>query len=870
MKHRSAPRVCWVRLQVLVWSLAAGPLLAAEPPAYLPDPAAVQRFGPATRAPQAGWILLHLEGQPQARGVQHGRLLAAEIADFVKCQATLAGPKAPSVAWNLRCNLVNALFLRGFTAEQLEEMQGIAEGASAAGATFAGRPISLLDIATLNCADELDALEGALKASPTGLDRPKSGTEQPGLPPPRRPRRPERCSAFAATGPATRDGKIVFGHITMWDLYPAQFFNIWLDLVPDQGHRFVMQTFPGGIQSGMDYSINDAGILMSETTLDPTGFDPKGRPLAARVRLVEQYAESIDQVTGFLGKQSNGLATAEWVLADLKTNEIALFTLGTHQNRLRRSSRQEWLDGAEGCYWSCNNNKEAEVRLETLATLDGRPSAAAAFQPTRRDEIWRRLFDQNRGRIDADFARKVLTTPQLVAAIAVDSKCTTADLAAHLQSWAAFGPPAGGIRVPSADVWLTTAFANYEPFVAREHQAGETADAGVPDEAARDRQGLELFYFRSLFELGARAGPERPLAHPESSLHGLNGFNVAAGKGVLLLHGLRGFLGPEHFDRLMDEFGRTHAGQEITVAQFQAFLARGSGRDLAGFFHRWLEQPGLPHFELIRAATRRHKRGWITTLELTRNGLGEGLPVPVAVEGPSPATRVIFMNHPMERVEIETNDPPVRVRVDPWGLACRDGGPPFTILSCENELEKTLIVTGTQDETEANRETALAHREALRLREFNLQVEIRKDTELTEADLATHHLLLIGRPDSNALVARFRGDLPVSFGPHSFKVRGQCFANSGSAVLMAVENPCNPRYAMVVLAGLSGGALLPVVARYQNEDLTYAPLLVLPYRGEEQAFVPPARALVRTFEGRTAHRHSDPRIRCTEGSGAGM
>ena len=38
-----------------------------------PDPAAVQRYGPAYRFPQAGWTVLHIEGEPYERGEQHGR-----------------------------------------------------------------------------------------------------------------------------------------------------------------------------------------------------------------------------------------------------------------------------------------------------------------------------------------------------------------------------------------------------------------------------------------------------------------------------------------------------------------------------------------------------------------------------------------------------------------------------------------------------------------------------------------------------------------------------------------------------------------------------------------------------------------------------
>src|SRR5262249_61581170 len=56
-----------------------GLLHAAEPALFKPDPKSVQWYGPAYRYPQAGWIVLHVEGQPYERGYQHGRLMAPEI-----------------------------------------------------------------------------------------------------------------------------------------------------------------------------------------------------------------------------------------------------------------------------------------------------------------------------------------------------------------------------------------------------------------------------------------------------------------------------------------------------------------------------------------------------------------------------------------------------------------------------------------------------------------------------------------------------------------------------------------------------------------------------------------------------------------------
>src|SRR5262249_19737436 len=180
----------------------------------------------------------------------------------------------------------------------VEEMKGIADGASAAGARFDGRRIDLIDILALNAWPEIETLDHGLRAIPSGLE----GLRFPAQPRPKTPAKPMHCSAFAATGPATKDGKIVFGHITMFGLYPSNFYNVWLDAQPARGHRVVMQSFPGGIHSGMDYYMNSAGLLISETTIAQTRFDGKGAPLASRIRQAMQYAGSIDQAVAILRK----------------------------------------------------------------------------------------------------------------------------------------------------------------------------------------------------------------------------------------------------------------------------------------------------------------------------------------------------------------------------------------------------------------------------------------------------------------------------------------------------------------------------------------------------------------------------------------
>ena len=182
------------------------------------------------------------------------------------------------------------LFLRLIDNEFLKEMQGIADGAVAAGARIDGRPLDLVDIVVINADIEVGYLESSLEATATGIDRIRFHGRHGWSP---RATHRDRCSAFIATDPATAEGTIVAGHITMSDLYSVKYFNVWLDIQPSEGHRMVFQTFPGGIQSGLDYYITSAGLIVSET-IEQTKFNPLGEMLA-RASVAVQYADSIDR-----------------------------------------------------------------------------------------------------------------------------------------------------------------------------------------------------------------------------------------------------------------------------------------------------------------------------------------------------------------------------------------------------------------------------------------------------------------------------------------------------------------------------------------------------------------------------------------------
>jgi hypothetical protein len=925
-----------LRTVTVVMALLCAPLALAEKPApFTPDPSTVQKYGAGYRYPQDGWIVLHIEGSPYERGVQHGRLLAPEIAGYLRCYSAMQSPGAPTEGWKLTRTLVNTAFLRAFDREFMEEMQGIADGASGAGARFDGRAIDLIDVAALNLWPEIMTLDDANAATPTGLE----GVDfKDAAPSKTRPIREGHCSAFAATGKATRDGHPVIGHITMFGLYPSGFFNVWLDVKPESGHRVVMQSYPAGIYSGMDYYLNDAGVAMVETTIDQTRFDRSGQCLASRVRKAMQYAGSIDQVVAELEKSNNGLYNNEWLLADMNTDEIAMLELGTHASKLWRSGKNEWFGGTEGFYWGCNNARDLNVRLETIPALNDRP-ANLVWHPTDRDLKWIELYKAGFGTMDEQFAKAAFTAAPLCSSAAVDAKFTTAAMARSMQNWCLFGPPRGktwlatpeetrrfpeirpltpnpwtilgpgadspgagsslatdlhnpaGSELPAiaieddktrdsgdlpptkpawhgtilaatdADIWLGAAFADFERVVSLERGYADCHTTKCLCNTDYDKAAVSLYAARARYFAGVRAGGDVPLSKIRWETSKDAWYKIASGKGVLVLAELRRLLGDSEFAAMMDAFGRANAGKQVTTAQFAAHASKAAGRDLSGFFEYWLNGTGLPRLELVGASVSPDsgasgaKPG---ALVIRGEVHAQGGPIPANIEmtvenGKDETTQVVALAAETGAFEVSCPGPATRLVVDKYARCARANGAQVALGSFADDLKHTLIVYGTQDDAPANREAAEACQRSVRTSWHNITLPIRSDAEVTDADLADNHLILVGRPATNRVSAKLSGALPVTFGAASFSVRTSTYANAGSAVLVAGVNTLNPRYSINVIAGNSGAATLAHAGDLFDRQHVQE-VRIMDAWGNITPLVTPAPELVHSFEAPSSAR----------------
>ena len=350
----------------LLWPLLAAALLSCGPNAD------TRLAGSWRSAPDNGWIRVRLQGNPARIGFQHGYLLAPEIADALAVMR-LALPHDTKRDWTFLRGVAEKILWPRVDEEYRQELQGMAEGLAARGVAA-----DITDLVVLNANLELSYYTDV-------LDKKKTSSA------------PERCSAFVATGSWTRDGRAVIAHNNWSGYLEGARWNIIFDLRPERGHRILMDGMPGLIHSGDDFGINDAGIVITETTISGfRGFDTQGIPEFVRARKAMQYAGSVDDFARIMKEGNNGGYANAWLVADVGRNEIAQLELG-----LKHVTFERTKDGIfVGANFPINPNLIAE---ETEFKVDNLGSSANA-----RRTRWQQLIFEFKGRIDVAAGKRFL------------------------------------------------------------------------------------------------------------------------------------------------------------------------------------------------------------------------------------------------------------------------------------------------------------------------------------------------------------------------------------------------------------------------------------------------------------------------------
>ncbi len=88
-------------------------------------------------------------------------------------------------------------------------------------------------------------------------------------------------------------------------------------------------------------------------------------------------------------------------------------------------------------------------------------------------------------------------------------------------------------------------------------------------------------------------------------------------------------------------------------------------------------------------------------------------------------------------------------------------------------------------------------------RQFRGEAQERKDSEITDAEIAGSNLILWGDPGSNKILSRIQSQLPIQWTADSITVGNTHFPAASHALVMIYPNPLNPRKYVVLNSGFT-------------------------------------------------------------------
>ena len=341
-----------------------------------------------------GWKYISVKGNPSERGYAYGYLCADEFKEIQKTLKFLM-VESYGMEWEYFIDEISRDFKEMTKVnfqELYEEMEGIVEGCKKNGCKT-----TIDEIIAWNFYCSIPYWHSMKSDSRVG----KEGGSR------------DRCSAFMAVGDWTENGKIVCAHNSFCDFVDGQFSNIILDLKPETGHRFIMQTSPCWIWSGSDFFVTSKGIIGTETTIG--GFLPyeKRYPIGYRIRQAMQYGDTLDDYCKILLKENSGDYANSWLFGDTNSNEILRIELGLKYHNIERTKNGFFI----------GFNAPYDERIRNLEVEN------SGFYDIRRHQGARMvrlgdLMDENKGKIDIEIAKQIISDHHDVYLLKDDNPCS--------------------------------------------------------------------------------------------------------------------------------------------------------------------------------------------------------------------------------------------------------------------------------------------------------------------------------------------------------------------------------------------------------------------------------------------------------------
>jgi len=255
-----------------------------------------------------GFDYIHLEGSPSDIGYYQGLLLWEKVERGMASYAFLTEMRY-DLTWSM-CRAQGATYWPNIPVEYQNEIDGIARGCSEMNARNPdGDVIDRYDILAYNSIWDIWWRSSYIRSF---------------LPFVRLQVEPiHHCSGFVATGDVTDDGGFVICQSLWMPYHLPPSHGVFADIVPQAGNRMLMELQAGMIWSGTEWYLNEAGLVVGETTLGDAPYQFTKVPAFVRIRQAVQYANSIDEFANIMITNTNGAYCGDYMICDAETNEAA-------------------------------------------------------------------------------------------------------------------------------------------------------------------------------------------------------------------------------------------------------------------------------------------------------------------------------------------------------------------------------------------------------------------------------------------------------------------------------------------------------------------------------------------------------------------
>lgn len=283
---------------------------------------------------------------------------------------------------------------------------------------------------------------------------------------------------------------------------------------------------------------------------------------------------------------------------------------------------------------------------------------------------------------------------------------------------------------------------------------------------------------------------------------------IGYGKCAMVFHMLQQLMGEDAFFKTLRAIISKHMLRQIGWTEIQEEFSAAHGGDLDWFFAQWVRETGAPLLKITKAVAIDTWPEYTLELRLEQVGGPFRLSVPIMVRTETTQyLRTVEITEAVAEVDFKFRSVPTLVSVDPdhnllRRMSSKEIAPTLSAVLGDDE---TIIVKPSVTSAEA----AAAYDALAEQLSRTGEARVIDDSELTESQVASHSLFVLGGGGENAAHEMLgEGWSKGAFSKKgSYTVQERNYSSTNDCVLFVGRNPGNPEKAIAALAGLSGEAV---------------------------------------------------------------